>query len=54
MTYLQIDRVGISFSRSGASTEVLRTVPPLAWLPLSLAAFRDGQPSATASPRRSS
>jgi nitrate/nitrite transport system permease protein len=25
---------------------VLRTIPPLAWLPLSLAAFRDGQPSA--------
>src|SRR5258707_5887330 len=27
--------------------QVLRTIPPLAWLPLSLAAFRDGQPSAT-------
>jgi nitrate/nitrite transport system permease protein len=26
--------------------QVLRTVPPLAWLPLSLAAFRDGEPSA--------
>ncbi len=26
--------------------QVLRTVPPLAWLPLSLAAFRDGPPSA--------
>jgi len=26
--------------------QVLRTVPPLAWLPLSLAAFRDAQPSA--------
>ena len=26
--------------------QVLRTVPPFAWLPLSLAAFRDGQPSA--------
>ena len=26
--------------------QVLRTVPTLAWLPLSLAAFRDGQPSA--------
>src|SRR3954467_8075414 len=26
--------------------QVLRPVPPLAWLPLSLAAFRDGQPSA--------
>jgi nitrate/nitrite transport system permease protein len=26
--------------------QVLRTVPPLAWLPLSLAAFRDGHPSA--------
>jgi len=26
--------------------QVLRTVPPLAWLPLSLAAFRDGRPSA--------
>ncbi|KQT70043.1 ABC transporter permease [Aureimonas sp. Leaf460] len=26
--------------------QVLRTVPPLAWLPLSLAAFQDGQPSA--------
>src|SRR6267142_4325277 len=26
--------------------QVLRTVPPLAWLSLSLAAFRDGQPSA--------
>ena len=26
--------------------QVLRTVPPLAWLPLSLAAFRDGTPSA--------
>jgi nitrate/nitrite transport system permease protein len=26
--------------------QVLRTVPPLAWLPLSLAAFRDGQPAA--------
>jgi nitrate/nitrite transport system permease protein len=26
--------------------QVLRTVPPLAWLPLSLAAIRDGQPSA--------
>ena len=26
--------------------QVLRTMPPLAWLPLSLAAFRDGQPSA--------
>jgi nitrate/nitrite transport system permease protein len=25
---------------------VLRTVPPLAWLPISLAAFRDAQPSA--------
>jgi nitrate/nitrite transport system permease protein len=26
--------------------QVLRTVPPLAWLPLALAAFRDGQPAA--------
>lgn len=26
--------------------QVLRTVPPLAWLPLSLAAFQDGAPSA--------
>lgn len=26
--------------------QVLRTVPPLAWLPLSLAAFRDSNPSA--------
>ena len=26
--------------------QVLRMVPPLAWLPLSLAAFRDAQPSA--------
>src|SRR5437764_10832648 len=26
--------------------QVLRTVPPLAWLPLSLAAFRQGHPSA--------
>jgi nitrate/nitrite transport system permease protein len=26
--------------------QVLRTIPPLAWLPLSLAAFRDAQPSA--------
>jgi nitrate/nitrite transport system permease protein len=26
--------------------QVLRTVPPLAWLPLSLAAFQDGEPSA--------
>jgi nitrate/nitrite transport system permease protein len=26
--------------------QVLRTIPPLAWLPLALAAFRDGQPSA--------
>jgi nitrate/nitrite transport system permease protein len=26
--------------------QVLRTIPPLAWLPLSLAAFRDSQPSA--------
>jgi nitrate/nitrite transport system permease protein len=26
--------------------QVLRTVPPLAWLPLALAAFRQGQPSA--------
>ncbi|HEY9012575.1 MAG TPA: nitrate ABC transporter permease [Devosia sp.] len=26
--------------------QVLRTVPPLAWLPLSLAAFRDSHPSA--------
>src|ERR1700710_870909 len=26
--------------------QVLRTIPPLAWLPLSLAAFRDGQASA--------
>lgn len=26
--------------------QVLRTVPPLAWLPLSLAGFRDGHPSA--------
>lgn len=26
--------------------QVLRTVPPLAWLPLALAAFRDSQPSA--------
>jgi len=26
--------------------QVLRTIPPLAWLPLSLAAFRDGEPSA--------
>jgi nitrate/nitrite transport system permease protein len=26
--------------------QVLRTVPPLAWLPISLAAFRDGAPSA--------
>ncbi|WP_153005234.1 nitrate ABC transporter permease [Aureimonas ureilytica] len=26
--------------------QVLRTVPPLAWLPLSLAAFKDGQPAA--------
>jgi nitrate/nitrite transport system permease protein len=26
--------------------QVLRTIPPLAWLPLSLAGFRDAQPSA--------
>ncbi len=26
--------------------QILRTVPPLAWLPISLAAFRDSQPSA--------
>jgi nitrate/nitrite transport system permease protein len=26
--------------------QILRTVPPLAWLPISLAAFRDGGPSA--------
>ncbi|MFN4011141.1 MAG: nitrate ABC transporter permease [Pannonibacter sp.] len=26
--------------------QILRTVPPLAWLPLSLAAFQDGAPSA--------
>ena len=26
--------------------ELLRPIPPLAWLPLSLAAFRDGEPSA--------
>ncbi|MEI4483894.1 nitrate ABC transporter permease [Phyllobacterium sp. CCNWLW183] len=26
--------------------QILRTVPPLAWLPLSLAAFKDGNPSA--------
>ena len=26
--------------------QVLRTIPPLAWLPLALAAFRDGAPSA--------
>ena len=26
--------------------QILRTVPPLAWLPISLAAFRDGQSSA--------
>ncbi len=26
--------------------QVLRTIPPLAWLPISLAAFRDSQPSA--------
>src|ERR1700755_35347 len=26
--------------------QVLRPIPPLAWLPLALAAFRDGQPSA--------
>jgi nitrate/nitrite transport system permease protein len=26
--------------------QILRTVPPLAWLPLSLAAFKDSQPSA--------
>jgi nitrate/nitrite transport system permease protein len=26
--------------------QVLRTVPPLAWLPLALAAFRQGQPAA--------
>jgi nitrate/nitrite transport system permease protein len=26
--------------------QVLRTIPPLAWLPLALAAFRDGEPSA--------
>jgi nitrate/nitrite transport system permease protein len=26
--------------------QILRTVPPLAWLPISLAAFRDAQPSA--------
>jgi nitrate/nitrite transport system permease protein len=26
--------------------QVLRTVPPLAWLPISLAGFRDGEPSA--------
>ena len=26
--------------------QVLRTIPPLAWLPLSLAAFRDGHPAA--------
>jgi len=25
--------------------QVLRTIPPLAWLPLSLAGFRDAQPS---------
>ncbi len=26
--------------------QVLRTVPPLAWLPIALAAFRDSSPSA--------
>ena len=26
--------------------QILRTVPPLAWLPISLAAFKEGQPSA--------
>jgi nitrate/nitrite transport system permease protein len=26
--------------------QIMRTVPPLAWLPISLAAFRDSQPSA--------
>jgi len=28
------------------SFQVLRTISPLAWLPISLAAFRDSQPSA--------
>jgi nitrate/nitrite transport system permease protein len=26
--------------------QILRTVPPLAWLPISLAAFRNNEPSA--------
>ena len=30
----------------GPVVQVLRTMPPLAWRPLALGAFRDGQPSA--------
>jgi len=55
--YLFASTLGIAFGvLIGSSTwamraldplfQVLRTIPPLAWLPLSLAAFRDGQPSA--------
>jgi len=38
--------VGLGDARARSAVQVLRTIPPLAWLPLSLAAFRDGQPSA--------
>jgi hypothetical protein len=38
--------VDLGHARSDPIFQVLRTVPPLAWLPLSLAAFRDSRPSA--------
>src|SRR6476661_5376879 len=46
-----LQRVALGYSVSAMRGldplfQVLRTIPPLAWLPLSLAAFRDGQPSA--------
>src|SRR5258705_487595 len=41
-----LQRVALGYSLAAVAGVALRTIPPLAWLPLSLAAFRDGQPSA--------
>ncbi|MGE0225250.1 MAG: nitrate ABC transporter permease [Acetobacteraceae bacterium] len=43
---LLVGTSGIAMRGLDPIFQVLRTVPPLAWLPLSLAAFQDAQPSA--------
>jgi len=41
-----LQRVALGYALAAIVGVALGTLPPLAWLPLSLAAFRDGQPSA--------